>query len=49
MKVVTVSILGKLSTRKRKMGLEWITFDDIMIALVVKTVYLVISQPIEAR
>ena len=31
MKVVACQILGKLSTRKRKKGLEWITFDDIMI------------------
>ena len=30
MKVVTVSILGKLSTRNVNRGLEWITFDDIM-------------------
>ena len=30
MKVVACQILGKLSTRKRKKGLEWITFDDIM-------------------
>ena len=44
--VSACQVLGKLSTRKMKKGLEWITFDDIMMSLVVKTVYLVISQPI---
>ena len=34
MKVVACQILGKLSTRKRKKGLEWITFDDIIRTLV---------------
>ncbi len=34
MKVVACQILGKLSTRKRKKGLEWITFDDIMMSCV---------------
>jgi len=33
MKVARCQILGKLSTRKRKKGLEWITFDDIMMTV----------------
>ncbi len=30
--VSACQVLGKLSTRKRKKGLEWITFDDIMMS-----------------
>ena len=33
MKVARCQILGKLSTRKRKKGLEWITFDDRMMTV----------------
>ena len=41
----TDSYHAGLSTRNVNQGLRWITFDDIMMTLVVKTVYLVISQP----